>query len=216
MTLQTIEFRLAELRSQYSKAAGQKELLEAREKETADALLQAKQDLDLWRDVQALFGKVSEFAREQLKVMIEETVSAALQAVFERDDIRFEIDLRSINNQPAASWHVVSLYGDTQVKGEPESTRGGGVSDVVSLALRLALLELSRPKVEGPVLLDEVGKHISIQYAPNVAQFLKQYAAKTGRQIILVTHMTALAEVADKSCQVSQIEGASEVQEYVG
>lgn len=107
------------------------------------------------------------------------------------------------------------MYGDTSVAGDPESSRGGGVSDVVSLALRLALLELSRPRVEGPVLLDEVGKHISAQYAPNVAQFLKQYAEKTGRQIVLVTHMNALAEVANVSYRVSQENGVSEVQRYV-
>ena len=212
--LQGIEHRLATLRSEYSKAAGQKELLEAKREEVGAALGQVKYNDVLWRDVQGLLFKVNEFARGQLKIRIEETVSAALQAVFERDDIRFEIEMRSVGNQPAASWHVLSMYGDTVVKGDPESSRGGGVSDVVSLALRLALLELSRPRVEGPVLLDEVGKHVSEQYAPNVAQFLKQYAARTGRQIILVTHMAALAEVADVSCQVTQSGGVTEVQGY--
>lgn len=215
MSLQKIEFQLSELRSKYNQAVGQKEMLEQQRDDTDAALQQARQDVTLWRDVQVLFGKVSEFARAQLKARIEETVSAALQAVFERDDIRFEIEIKTSDGQPAASWQVVSMYGDTSVAGDPESSRGGGVSDVVSLALRLALLELSRPKVDGPVLLDEVGKHISAQYAPNVAQFLKQYAEKTGRQIILVTHMGALAEVADVSYRVSQENGVSEVQRYV-
>lgn len=213
-TLSGIEFQLSELRSKYNKAVGQKEMLEKQRDDTDTALQQAKQDVSLWRDVQTLFSKVSEFARAQLKTRIEETVSAALQAVFERDDIRFEIEIRTSDGQPAASWQVVSMYGDTSVAGDPESSRGGGVSDVVSLALRLALLELSRPRVEGPILLDEVGKHISAQYAPNVAQFLKQYAQKTGRQILLVTHMGALAEAADVSYRVSQENGASEVQRY--
>ena len=214
-TLSSIEFQLSELRSKYNKAIGQKEMLEQQRDDTDAALRQAKHDVSLWRDVQVLFGKVSEFARAQLKARIEETVSVALQAVFERDDIRFEIEIRTSDGQPAASWQVVSMYGDTSVAGDPESSRGGGVSDVVSLALRLALLELSRPRVEGPVLLDEVGKHISAQYAPNVAQFLKQYAEKTGRQIVLVTHMNALAEVANVSYRVSQENGVSEVQRYV-
>jgi len=213
-TLSGIEFQLSELRSKYNKAVGQKEMLEKQRDDTDTALQQAKQDVSLWRDVQTLFSKVSEFARAQLKTRIEETVSAALQAVFERDDIRFEIEIRTSDGQPAASWQVVSMYGDTSVAGDPESSRGGGVSDVVSLALRLALLELSRPRVEGPILLDEVGKHISAQYAPNVAQFLKQYAQKTGRQILLVTHMGALAEAADVSYRVSQENGASEVTRY--
>lgn len=214
-TLSNIEFSLSELRSRYNQALGQKEMLERQKAEKAETLSQAKHDIALWQQVQVLFSKVSEFARAQLKARIEETVTAALQAVFERDDIRFEIEIRTSDGQPAANWQVVSMYGDAAVSGDPESSRGGGVSDVVSLALRLALLELSRPRVEGPVLLDEVGKHVSAQYAPNVAQFLKRYAEKTGRQIILVTHMAALAEAADVSYRVSQDGGVSEVQRYV-
>lgn len=213
ITLSHIEFSLSELRSKYNKAVGQKEMLEQQKINTDQALNQAKKDITLWRDVQTLFGKVSEFARAQLKARIEETVTAALQAVFERDDIRFEIEIRTSDGQPTASWQVVSMYGDTSVAGDPESSRGGGVSDVVSLALRLALLELSRPRVEGPVLLDEVGKHISAEYARNVAQFLKQYAQTTGRQIILVTHVGALASVSDVSYRVSQENGISEVEQ---
>lgn len=214
-TLSHIEFSLSELRSRYQQAKGQKEMLEQQKAEKQVALEHAKKDIELWQQVQTLFSKVSEFARAQLKARIEETVTAALQAVFERDDIAFEIEMRTVNNQPAASWQVVSYYGAgedaTIVSGSPEDARGGGVSDIVSLALRLALLELARPKPQGPVLLDEVGKHVSKEFAPNVAVFLKQYAEKTDRQIILITHQGDLANVADVSYKVSQENGVSEV-----
>jgi len=214
-SLSHIEFSLSEMRSKYQQAVGQKEMLERQKAEKQEALTQAKRDIEIWKQVQVLFSKVSEFARAQLKARIEETVTAALQAVFERDDIAFEIEMRTVNNQPAAAWNVVSYYGTgddiSTVSGSPEDARGGGVSDIVSLALRLALLELARPKPAGPVLLDEVGKHVSKEFAPNVAQFLKQYAQKTGRQIILITHQGDLAEVADVSYRVSQENGTSEV-----
>ena len=217
-TLSNIEFSLSELRSRYNQALGQKKMLERQKTEKEEALTRAKYDIEIWQQVQVLFSKVSEFARAQLKQKIQDTVTAALQAVFERDDIAFEIEMRTINNQPAASWSVVSYYGTGEdvstVSGSPEEARGGGVSDVVSLALRLALLELARPRPAGPVLLDEVGKHISRNYAPNVAAFLKQYAQKTGRQIILITHDPNLAEVADVSYRVSQENGVSEVERY--
>lgn len=214
-SLSHIEFALSELRSRYQQALGQKEMLERQKAEKESALKQARHDIEVWEQVRVLFSKVSEFARAQLKTRIEETVTAALQAVFERDDIAFQIEMRMVNNQPAASWQVVSYYGTgeelTTVSGSPEDARGGGVSDVVSLALRLALLELARPKPLGPVLLDEVGKHVSKEYAPNVAQFLKQYAQRTGRQIILITHQNDLAEIADVGYRVSQVDGISEV-----
>lgn len=214
-TLSHIEFSLSGMKSRYNQALGQKEMLERQKSEKEEALARARHDIEIWQQVQILFGKVSEFARAQLKARIEETVTAALQAVFERDDIAFEIEMRTINNQPAANWQVVSYYGTGEdaatVSGNPEDARGGGVSDVVSLALRLALLELARPKPQGPLLLDEVGKHVSKEFAPNVAQFLKQYAQKTERQIILITHQGDLADMADVSYRVSQENGVSEV-----
>ena len=178
----------------------------------------------MWRDVQTLLSKASEFARQQLKQRIEQTVTAALAAIFADSTMRFEIEMKDIGGKPAADWRVVSCYeipakaGDEDVKisaytvvASPEDAKGGGVTDVVSLALRLALLELSRPRVEGPVLLDEPGKMISKEYLPNVAEFLKQYAAKTGRQIFMVTHHDVLADVADVGYKVTQENGVSEV-----
>jgi DNA repair exonuclease SbcCD ATPase subunit len=141
---------------------------------------------------------------------IESTVSAALLAVF-GEGYTFKIVMRQIGNQAAAEWQVVSQYGDVEVAASPEDARGGGITDVVSLALRLAMLELLRPKVEGPLILDEPGKMISQAYLPNMAYFLKQYAQKTGRQILLVTHADQLAEVADKCYMVTQTNGISEV-----
>ncbi len=210
-TLAVIEIGLADMRSRYHEAKGKLEQLEQdRDQKQAD-LDKTIQDIQVWEQVQTLFTKVSEFARAQLKLRIEQTVTAALQAVFCDDGLSFVIDMGTRDGKPTAEWSVVSRYGDMTVAGDPESARGGGIADVVSLALRLALLELARPKPEGPVVLDEPGKMISREYLPNVAEFLKQYAAKTGRQIIMVTHHEALAEAAHCSYRVTQQGGISEV-----
>lgn len=202
---------ISTLRTDYNQALGVLNSKKADRTKKTNDLTQAQTDIECWQQVQTLLGWVAEESREQLKKKIEETVTAALQAIFNDDRMEFRIDIRSINGKPAAEWSVVSMYGDTKVSANPEDSRGGGVTDIVSLALRLAMLELARPKPQGAIFLDEVGKHVSAEFAPNVAAFLKQYAAKTGRQIILITHQAALAEVADVSYQVSQTDGISEV-----
>lgn len=219
-----LESGLTSLRQKYNAAQGQRDLLINQRREKEEKLSAARQDIELWRQVQVLLGKASEFARQQLKTRIEQTVTAALSAIFNDSSMRFEIEMKDIGGKPAADWRVVSCYdvpakaGDEDVKisaytvvASPEDAKGGGVTDVVSLALRLALLELSRPRPGGPVLFDEPGKMISKEYLPNVAEFLKQYAAKTGRQIIMVTHHDVLADVADTGYQVKQENGVSEV-----
>jgi DNA repair exonuclease SbcCD ATPase subunit len=97
------------------------------------------------------------------------------------------------------------------VQTEPEDGNGGGVTDVVSLALRAALLELSNPKPAGLFAADEPGKMISKEYLPNVAEFLKRYLQKTGRQGLIITHHDILADCADVGYRVSQENGISEV-----
>lgn len=211
-TVPAIEFKLSEMRSRYEQGRGQLALLESQLANKSIDLGMARHDLDIWRQVQILFSRVSEYAREQLKRRIEETVTAALQAVFMDDSLRFQVAIRTLGNQPAADWEVVSRYGDTKIANSPEDARGGGIVDVVSIALRLAMMELSRPKPGGPVILDEPGKHVSAEFAPNLAFFLKSYAEKTGRQVLMVTHNGALAEVADKAFRVTKnAEGVSEV-----
>lgn len=217
MLLENLESQLATLRTRYSQAQGQRDLLVSQRREKEQQLTAAQADIELWRQVQLLLSKASEFAREQLKTRIEQTVTAALAAIFADSSMRFEIEMGNIGGRPSADWRVVSCYGDTgsenqvSVVASPEDAKGGGVTDVVSLALRLALLELSRPKPGGPVLFDEPGKMISKEYLPSVADFLKQYAAKTGRQIIMVTHHDVLADVADVGYKVTQENGVSEV-----
>jgi DNA repair exonuclease SbcCD ATPase subunit len=198
------------MRSAYAAGVGARDLLQ-RQLETKEAeLTRAREDIAVWEQVQFLFAKVSEYAREQLKARIEETVTAALVTVF-GEGYFFRINLRTMGGQPAAEWQVISQYGDFEVAASPEDARGGGITDVVSLALRLAMLELVRPKPGGPVILDEPAKMVSAEYAGNLAYFLKQYAARTGRQVIMVTHNAQLAEVADKSYLVTQVNGVSEV-----
>ena len=153
LSLLEIESGLSSLRTKYNREAGQLALLEQQQADKQLKLQQAKDDIEVWQQVQTLFSMVSEFSREQLKLRIEETVTAALQAVFCEDNIKFVVDIKVSDGKPVAEWTVVSSFGDFAVAACPEDAKGGGVTDVVSLALRLALLELARPKPMGPVIL---------------------------------------------------------------
>jgi DNA repair exonuclease SbcCD ATPase subunit len=210
--LDTYDSALTAMRTRYNTGIGQRDLLQQQLNDVQAELLQAKQDIVTWEQTQLLLGKVSDYARTQILERIQNTVSAALYAVF-GEGYEFRINMRTVGNQAAAEWQVVSQYGDTEVVCSPEDSRGGGIVDVVSLALRLAMLELLRPRVDGPLILDEPAKMVSQTYLPNVAYFLKQYARQTGRQILLVTHADSLAEVADRSYLVTQKDGISEVKQ---
>jgi DNA repair exonuclease SbcCD ATPase subunit len=216
MTMLTdLETKAGLLRSNLEQAKGKRDLLVQQMSQKDADLQEVVRNISTWEQVQILLSKSSEFAREQLKQKIEETVTAALRSVFEDSGISFHIEL-STGANPAASWQVISTYKDFEVAANPEDARGGGVTDVVSLALRLSLLELARPKHEGPVILDEPGKMISREYLPNVAAFLSKYGEKTGRQIIMVTHHGILADASDVAWFVMQEKGVSKAEQILG
>lgn len=211
LSLNRYETTLASWRSRYEQGRGQLALLQAQRNETAEALETVTQNRELWQKVSMLLTKVSDYARRQLVERIEDTVTAALQTVLSDDGLRFAVEMREIGGRASAEWRVVSRYSDVEVSNNPEDARGGGIVDIVSLALRLALLELSKPRPEGPVILDEPAKMVSAEYAENLAYFLKSYAEQTGRQFVVVTHNETLAQAGDVSYRVTQENGVSEV-----
>jgi len=203
-TIELIDKSISAMQIHYTKAAGQKELLEKSLSLAQEKLSSIQQSIMRGELVQALFTKTSEYARAQLKQRIEATVTAGIQAIFQNDD-EFFVEMGEFRGQPAANWRVKTKGGVV----DPEESDGGALSDVTSTALRMSVLETSRPKPGGAVFLDEPGKFISSQssgseYLNNMAVFLKEYARQTGRQLMIVTHEEPLMEIADVAYRVVQ------------
>lgn len=187
---------------------GKRELLENQREEAVGKQTEAQNQLGIFGMVQILLQKTSDYARQQVKTRIEDIVSEALNVVFGGNH-RFMIELSLNGNQPVAEYYLNDETTLTKLE-KPDYDRGGGKVDIIALALRLAVGEMEN--VEGPLFLDEVGKHVSKEYAPAVAYFLKEYSANFGRQIILITHNADLAEIGEISLQVKRSSsGESEV-----
>ena len=89
--------------------------------------------------------------------------------------------------------------GDGEIE-TSTSFEGGGMRDVVALALRIAMMELYVPKQDGPIMLDETVKSLADDEAiQGVGEFLKKVSDEMGRQIIVITHKSRLTSYADKS-----------------
>lgn len=165
---------------------------------------------DLLEQVRMLLQNVSEYAREQARQQIEILVTNALQYVF-GTDIQFKIEINEVRGRPDAEFFVKSVYGDYIVETRPQDARGGGVVDVISLALRIAMLQAFQPTRNGPLILDEPAKHVSEEYIGGVAQFLKYYSDLFSRQVIMITHNQHLSEIADHVFWVELKQGKSVV-----
>ena len=184
-----------------SREEGKRDKLIEKYEENNIKLKEIIQDLELLEKVTILFQKTSEYARQQAKRQIETLVTKCLQYVFE-SNIELLIELDELRNKANAEFYVITESDGMIIKTKPELSRGGGVVDVVSLALRIAFLQIHKPQIEGPLILDEPAKHVSEEYIFNVGEFLKQTPEMFGRQIIMVTHNNYLAAIANKAYRV--------------
>lgn len=202
---------LERLKERYNRRKGVFDQLRARSEELERKLAELKQKRDLLDKARVLLLEASAYAREQARQQVQAMVTNALQMVF-GPDMEFHVKMEESHGRVEADYLVSSSYeGGARIENRPQDSRGGGVVDVVSLALRLALLEASRPAIQGPVVLDEPAKHVSDEYSTSVVEFLKGISRSFDRQVILVTHNAQLAEAGDASFLVELKDGKSHV-----
>jgi len=184
-----------------SRELGKQEIIKEQISQNKEELYKIEDEINLLTKVNILLQKTSEFAREQAKKQVESLVTKCLQYIFE-SDIEFIIEIEELRGKSNAEFYVVNTMDDILIKTKPELSRGGGVVDIVSLALRIAILQTHKPKIQGPLILDEPAKHVSDEYIFNVADFLKQTSELFNRQIIMVTHNNHLAAIGNNSYRV--------------
>jgi DNA repair ATPase RecN len=166
---------------------------------------------ELLDKVKVLFQLSSDYARIQAKQQLETLVTNALRYVFGAT-FRFEIACSDHGGSPTAEFYVITEWAGQTIKNKPQDSRGGGIVDIVSLALRIALIETMQPRLQGSIILDEPGKHVSEDYIVPMMEFLKSVGETFGRQIIFVTHNTHLTESADIAYHVRLMNGKSELE----
>lgn len=167
--------------------------------------------IDNLEKIKVLFQNTSQFAREQSKKQMEYLITQCLQYIFD-PSMEFKIELVKKSNRIEAEFYVISNMNGEKITTDPEQSRGGGVVDIISLAIRIAMMQIHNPKIDGPLILDEPAKHVSDEYIVNVADFIKQISTTFKRQVIMVTHNNHLLHSADTCYKVTINDGISSVE----
>ncbi|MDR7856207.1 ATPase [Tissierella sp.] len=200
-SIQDLDYYLSQSKEYLSRELGKRDKIIQQLNSYEETLGKIELQIDLLNKVNVLLQKTSEFAREQAKNQVESLVTKCLQFIFE-SKIEFLIEIEELRGKSSAEFYVVNEIEDIIIKTKPELSRGGGVVDIISLALRIAFLQTHKPYIEGPLILDEPAKHVSDEYIYNVANFLMQTAELFNRQIIMVTHNHHLAAIGNNSYRV--------------
>lgn len=216
MELEELKNRLTIRKRIYERRMGQKEALEDQLKEIDEVLSLKEERQKVLEEANQILQATSEQARDLARKSVEAIVTEALRAVFgDAENIKAKITFQEVRQKPEAELLVVTDTPEGEVEAPPEDSNGGGVVDVVTLATRLAEIELyADPQLQGTIWLDEPTRNISSpEYRQAVAQFLADYSRRFGRQMVIVTQHHETVYASDKAFTVQMVDGVSQVEE---
>lgn len=184
-----LENKLQDIKSEKDTLEGKCSLFAEQLKEMNIKILDFAHKRELYTKAVELLNFAQEVTKEKMKKEMEIIVSYALRYIYS-SDYEFGLEFGRHGNLQSMDFNVKTP--ECQTPYDPLLSSGGGVLDIISLALRIALLELSKPKIPGFIVLDESFKHLSSNYLENAEKFLEAINKKIGRQIILITHKKEL------------------------
>jgi hypothetical protein len=156
---------------------------------------------ELHAQAEALLTRIAEDAQETARDQVEGLATRALQAIF-GPELSFGLVPDEKGGQAVLDLVIRSEYGGVVTETPVLSARGGGLAAVVGYVLRLVMLLLT-PEARRFLALDESFAHVSAEYVPAVANFLREVADKAGVQHLVITHDRTLAAVADREVRLS-------------
>lgn len=176
-------------------------------KQVENNLIQNKAILDnlnnrikLLELAQAFLQKVAQKTQEKLKMNIEDIVNLALETCFP-NEYEFQLQFNIARGKTDAE--LVFLSQKTGRAIDPMNASGGGVVDLTAFALRIASYALEQG-VDNVIILDEPFRFISRDLQARAGEILRSLSTKLGIQILMVTHIGQMIDIADKVFEVKK------------
>ena len=133
-------------------------------------------------EVLHLIKKVTE---DKIIENFEKVGTSALQIIHQSNDYKFKLKFGRKGSYPTVEFCI--LTPEMQEYHDILNVSAGGSRDVLALALRFIVLELSQNK--GFLFLDEIEKRLdNPETIKNMIKFIIDFQQRTGRQMMVITH----------------------------
>ena len=208
----------------------------AQVEETEQALLRAERDFERWagevkavatqtkaataeakdlseaiealEEASALLNSYADERQEEVRKRLEVIVTHGLQTIF-GEDITFHVEQKLVAKRTEIEFLLRSPGPDgTVVETSVMDARGGGVAAIVGFLVRVVIVMLKKD-ARKILFLDETFAHLSAEFEPRLAEFIKELVEKTSVQIVMVTHSLSYSDDADVVYRFSQSGGVT-------
>lgn len=199
----TIDF----IEKKYNEFQGMKKSLLKNIEEDKKSIEKNKNKLQLLEQAQSFLQKIAQETQNHLKFQIEDIVNLALDTCFPNEYL-FKLEFEIMRGKTEA--RLVFLSQKTQREVDPMNASGGGVVDLTSFALRIASYIIEQG-TDNVIIFDEPFRFVSRDLQERAGLILKKLSEKLNIQIILVTHIPELVDVADRIIEVRKTDGISKI-----
>lgn len=158
--------------------------------------------LKLIEEAQVFLQKIAQETQEHLKFQIEDIVNLALETCFP-GEYTFQIKFEILRGKTEAE--LVFLDQKTGREVDPMEASGGGVVDLTTFALRIACYALEQG-TDNVIILDEPFRFLSRDLQERAGEILKTLSERMRLQIIMVSHIGNIIDVADRVFEVKKNE----------
>lgn len=195
-----VEERLKALSDETVRLLGKREAAREALQASRAAVVSLQEKLDLLDLVASLLRSLIDTEITEGVKAIEKLQTEGARAVFDDQDLSVRAEVEVIRGKVNVSLITSQVKDGGTIEGVGLEAFGGAVSTVQSILLRLALI--FRRGLRPVLFLDESLPAFDERYVLNMASFLKTLCARTGVDILLVTHNPLLVEAADRAYRI--------------
>lgn len=198
--IKQLEDQFEEFTQRVGRLQGEYNTLLTQQNDSDILINKLKEDEESYTKAVELLSLVQKVTRDKIKESFEMIVTHALNYIFDSDQYSFHLVFGRRGNLQELNFAVQTP--DKNEPLDPMTTDAGGVLNIISFALRIVLMEVAHPKINGFIISDESFANLSEDYVDRAGQFLKEINQKMGRQIIAISHQPKMLESADKLIEV--------------
>lgn len=191
---------LKQIRNIFEQEKGKSKLLNNQINELKVGLKNLKREIKVCKKAGVIIRTVAQETQKLIESNISEIVTLALRSVFS-NPYTFHLKFIQKRNKTECNF----FFERNKYKINPLLEAGGGVIDVASFALRVAIWVLLKPKYRNVLIFDEPFKNINDKTREThrrIAKIVKMLSDKLELQFIIITMIPELEEVADKTFEL--------------
>lgn len=149
--------------------------------------------------------KVATEVQNQLSIKMDTIVNLGLKTIF-GNEYTFELNYVPARGKTEVEFN---LYTQDRKKIDPMVQNGGGLIDLFTLCLRIAVYNISH--VDNVICFDEAMKFLSKGYREKAAELIHTLSEELNLQFIFVTHVEEFVENSDSKFVIKKTNGVSGV-----